>query len=165
MSQRRIAVLLVNVLVFVVFAELVSLTIFYYQTGHLFYAYRKPYPSFPETRDRRLTGDGLHPYFGPTHKSGHPFDVPASLLDAPPQRRAVSSDPATQVDLGRAMRRLSPTLRAVVYLHFFEDRTLNRVAAELSIPESTAKTRLYEALRRLQRALPGYGPSNAGEQT
>ena len=63
------------------------------------------------------------------------------------------------------MRRLSPTLRAVVYLHFFEDRTLNRVAAELSIPESTAKTRLYEALRRLQRALPGYGPSNAGEQT
>ena len=75
-----------------------------------------------------------------------------------------TSDPAVQVDLGRAMRRLSPTLRAVVYLHFFEDRTLNRVAAELSIPESTAKTRLYEALRRLQRALPGYGTSNAGEQ-
>jgi len=99
MAQRRIAVVLVNVIVFVVCAELVSLTIFYYQTGHLFYAYRKPYPSFPETRDRRLTGDGLHPYFGPTHKSGHTFDVPASLLDAPPERRAVSSDPATQVGL------------------------------------------------------------------
>ena len=76
MSQRRIAVLLVNVLVFVVFAELVSLTIYYYDTGHLFYLHRKTYELIPETRDRRLTGEGLHPYFGPTHKSGYPFDLP-----------------------------------------------------------------------------------------
>ena len=75
-----------------------------------------------------------------------------------------TSDPALQVDLGRAVRRLSPAQRAVVYLHFFEDQTLNQVATELRLPESTVKSRLYEALRRLQRALPGYGPSNAGEQ-
>jgi len=74
-----------------------------------------------------------------------------------------SSDPAIQVDLERAVRRLSPALRAVVYLHYYEDQTLTRLAAELSIPESTAKTRLYEALRRLERALPGYARS--GEQT
>ena len=72
-------------------------------------------------------------------------------------------DPAVQVDLERAVRRLSPGLRAVVYLHYYEDQTLTRVAAELSIPESTAKTRLYEALRRLQRALPGY--AQPGERT
>jgi RNA polymerase sigma-70 factor (ECF subfamily) len=72
-------------------------------------------------------------------------------------------DPATQVDLARAVRRLSPKLRAVVYLHYYEDRTLGSVAAELNIPESTAKTRLYEALRRLQAALVGYAKS--GEQT
>ena len=75
-----------------------------------------------------------------------------------------TSDPALQVDLGRAVRRLSPAQRAVVYLHFFEDQTLNQIATELRLPESTVKSRLYEALRRLQRALPGYGPSNAGEQ-
>ena len=75
-----------------------------------------------------------------------------------------TSDLALQVDLGRAVRRLSPAQRAVVYLHFFEDQTLNQIATELRLPESTVKSRLYEALRRLQRALPGYGPSNAGEQ-
>jgi len=32
--MRRIAVVLVNVIVFVVCAELVSLTVFHYQTGH-----------------------------------------------------------------------------------------------------------------------------------
>lgn len=75
-----------------------------------------------------------------------------------------SSDPALRLDMAQAVRRLSPTLRAVVYLHFYEDLTLVQVASELGIPESTAKTRLYEALRRLQRALPGYAPSNSGEQ-
>ena len=75
-------------------------------------------------------------------------------------------DPGTHVDLARAVRRLSPKLRAVVYLHYYEDRTLTSIARELSIPESTAKTRLYLALRRLQRALPGYAPpSSAGGQT
>jgi DNA-directed RNA polymerase specialized sigma24 family protein len=75
-------------------------------------------------------------------------------------------DAATQVDLARAVRRLSPKLRAVVYLHYYEDRTLASIATQLSIPGSTAKTRLYEALRQLQRALPGYAPpSNAGERT
>ena len=73
----------------------------------------------------------------------------------------VTADPAVQLDLARAVRRLSRRLRAVIYLHFFEDQTLNRVASELGIPEATAKTRLYAALRKLQRALPGYGPSNA----
>jgi len=72
-------------------------------------------------------------------------------------------DPAVHLDLAGALRRLSPALRAVVYLHYYEDQTLTRVAAELSIPESTAKTRLYEALRRLHRALPGY--DQPGEQT
>lgn len=74
-----------------------------------------------------------------------------------------TDDSATQLDLARAIRGLSPALRAVVYLHFYEDQTLRQVAEELSIPESTAKTRLYEALSRLRRALPGYGTANAGE--
>jgi RNA polymerase sigma-70 factor, ECF subfamily len=73
-------------------------------------------------------------------------------------------DSATRLDLERAVRRLSPTLRAVVYLHFYEDMTFSQLAAALRIPNSTAKTRLYEALRRLQRALPGYRSSEPGAQ-
>ena len=73
-----------------------------------------------------------------------------------------TADPTVHVDLTRALRRLSPKLRAVIFLHFYEDQTLNQVALQLSIPESTVKTRLYEALLRLQRALPGYGSSKAG---
>lgn len=98
MSQRRIAVLLVNVLVFVVFAELVSLTIYYYDTGHLFYLHRKTYELIPETRDRRLTGEGLHPYFGPTHKSGYPFDLPESLRTPRVSERGASQPPRVETN-------------------------------------------------------------------
>jgi RNA polymerase sigma-70 factor (ECF subfamily) len=74
--------------------------------------------------------------------------------------RVVSQEPqpdATQaLDVGRAVARLSPQLRAVIFLHFFEDLTLKAVATELRIPEGTVKTRLYEALRRLEGSLAGY---------
>jgi len=69
---------------------------------------------------------------------------------------------ATRLDVGRAVARLSPQLRAVIFLHFFEDLTLKAVAMELRIPEGTVKTRLYEALRRLEGSLSGY--SAPGEQ-
>lgn len=75
---------------------------------------------------------------------------------------APQADAAQRLDVGRAVARLSPQLRAVIFLHFFEDLTLKAVATELGIPEGTAKTRLYEALRRLEGSLAGY--SAPGEQ-
>ncbi|HEY8678980.1 MAG TPA: sigma-70 family RNA polymerase sigma factor [Candidatus Dormibacteraeota bacterium] len=74
-------------------------------------------------------------------------------------------DATLHLDMATAIQRLSPKLRAVVFLHFYEDLTLARIATELGIPESTAKTRLYEALRRLQRFLPAYTGSKSGERT
>ena len=62
-------IVLVNVLVFCVLAELLALFLFYNETGRLFYTYRKPYEPIGNTAGR-LTGDGLHPYFGPTHRHG-----------------------------------------------------------------------------------------------
>lgn len=70
--------------------------------------------------------------------------------------RAPETDATQHLDVGRAVARLSPELRAVIFLHFFEDLTLKAVAAELRIPEGTVKTRLYEALRRLEGSLAGY---------
>src|SRR2546423_14849014 len=41
-------------------------------------------------------------------------------------------DPAAHLDLARAVRRLTPKLRAVIFLHFYADQTLNQVASGLS---------------------------------
>lgn len=76
---KRLALFAFSVLVFAVSAELISLVVYYYQTGHLFYTFRNTYALIPETKARALTSVGLHPYFGPTHKAGLPFDIPAAL--------------------------------------------------------------------------------------
>ena len=81
MLRRALWVIVVNVVVFCVLAESVALFIFYNQTGRLFYAYQKPYEPITETAQGRLTGDGLHPYFGPTHRQGYPFDIPEPLRE------------------------------------------------------------------------------------
>ena len=81
MLRRTLGVVLVNVIVFCVLAELLALFLFYNETGRLFYTYRKPYEPIAETQQGRLTGDGLHPYFGPTHRQGYPFDIPEALRE------------------------------------------------------------------------------------
>jgi hypothetical protein len=77
----------VNALLFCALAEGASLFLYYIDTGGLYYTSRPVYelPTAP-IQEGRLTGEALHPYFGPTHKPGVPFDVPASLRapDAPP---------------------------------------------------------------------------------
>jgi hypothetical protein len=78
--RRRAATVAINLVVFVVLAEVVSLAVYYIQTGGFFYIHRKTYKPIPETQDRRLTPNALHPYFGPTHRPGHPFSMPAALL-------------------------------------------------------------------------------------
>jgi hypothetical protein len=83
MLRRSLVLVLVNVIVFCLFAELVALAVFYEDTGHLFYFYRKTFDVIPDSGEGRLTGDGLHPYFGPTHAPGLPFDIPEALRDSP----------------------------------------------------------------------------------
>ncbi|HKH69909.1 MAG TPA: hypothetical protein VKA59_01100 [Vicinamibacterales bacterium] len=81
MLRRTLGVVLVNVIVSCVLAELLALFLFYNDTGRLFYTYQKPYEPIAETKQGRLTGDGLHPYFGPTHREGYPFDIPEPLRE------------------------------------------------------------------------------------
>lgn len=83
MLRRTLGVVLVNAIVFCVLAELLALVVFYNDTGRLFYTYRKPYEPIAETQQGRLTGDGLHPYFGPSHRQGYPFDIPEPLRETP----------------------------------------------------------------------------------
>ncbi|HEY7187693.1 MAG TPA: hypothetical protein VH436_14155 [Vicinamibacterales bacterium] len=89
MVRRALTVVLVNAVVFVMLIEALGLMAYYEDTGHLFYLHSKTYEPIPETKAQRLTFDGLHPYFGPTHAPGAPFDIPESLRD--------SASPATRL--------------------------------------------------------------------
>jgi hypothetical protein len=79
-SRRRAATIAINVVIFVVLAEIVSLAVYYVQHGGLFYVHRRTYEPVPEAQTGALTANALHPYFGPTHRPGIPFSVPEILL-------------------------------------------------------------------------------------
>ena len=71
-----------SLIVFCVAAELAGLAVYYVDTGALFYVHRKAYPELlPVPQDRLVVGEALHPYFGPTHLPGTPFDIPAALRE------------------------------------------------------------------------------------
>ena len=82
--KRALLVVIVNVVVFCAAAELLALAIFYYQHGWLFYLdpYRPAIALIQEPPNQGLTAVGLHPYFGPTHRPGIPFDLPPELQTA-----------------------------------------------------------------------------------
>jgi RNA polymerase sigma factor (sigma-70 family) len=61
----------------------------------------------------------------------------------------VEPDTTIQSGAALAMTHLSPRLRAIVFLHFYEGIPIAEVAHELGIAEPTAKTQLSEALGRL----------------
>src|SRR4030095_13175793 len=80
-SWQVLRLLVVNAVVFCVVAEVLALGIFYYAHGWLFYVdpYRPTIARIEEGSGDALTAVGLHPYFGPTHRPGIPFDLPAQL--------------------------------------------------------------------------------------
>ena len=60
----------------------------------------------------------------------------------------------SEVDLvRRAFSRLDPDKRAILVLHHVEERSVTDIAQLLTIPEGTAKWRLFSARRALDRAL------------
>jgi hypothetical protein len=70
MWRRHLALIGINLLVFVVLAEAIALVLHYFDTGWLFYARRPTYPLIEEAAQGSLTADALHPYFGPIHRPG-----------------------------------------------------------------------------------------------
>lgn len=57
------------------------------------------------------------------------------------------------IDLRNAVARLAASDRALLVLHYWQRLTIAECAAELGIPDGTAKSRLHTALARLRRAL------------
>jgi RNA polymerase sigma-70 factor (ECF subfamily) len=56
-------------------------------------------------------------------------------------------------ELRAALERLSPNHREVVWLCYFEDRSLSDIAQIAGCPENTVKTRLFHARRQLRSEL------------
>ena len=75
------------------------------------------------------------------------------LLDAPPERPARSVDPASRLDVERALATLSPSLRAVLVLKEVEGFTHAEIAAMLGISVGASEVRLHRALRQLRQLL------------
>jgi RNA polymerase sigma-70 factor (ECF subfamily) len=73
-------------------------------------------------------------------------------LDALPERTA--PDPSErlihELELHRAMARLTPEQRGLLLLHYQLDMPVQEMATVLSLRPGTVKSRLHRALRRLQ---------------
>lgn len=67
-----------------------------------------------------------------------------------------SSDVERSVVVRQALAALSPTQLAVVFLHYWEDLTLERVATGLGVGVGTARSHLDRAKRRLRPLLPDF---------
>jgi RNA polymerase sigma-70 factor, ECF subfamily len=76
--------------------------------------------------------------------------------DAPlPDRRALDDveGVAGRVDVARALDQLTPQDRALILLRYMQDRSHPEIAAQLRIPEATARVRLHRAQKRLRSLL------------
>jgi len=66
------------------------------------------------------------------------------------------SDGTTTLDVWRALAALSPELRDVIVLFYFDDLKTADIAAILGVPHPTVRTRLARARDRLRNILEGY---------
>jgi RNA polymerase sigma-70 factor (ECF subfamily) len=80
---------------------------------------------------------------------------PASALDTTTELTDSSASEAIdriamQIDIGRAIERLSPDERKLIALRYSHDYSQPEVARRLDIPEGTAKVRLHRVRKRLE---------------
>jgi hypothetical protein len=81
MARRYIRTFAVNLILFGLFAEIAGLFLYYVNTGAFFDTHQRAAEQIPDTPEGRLSGDALHPYFGPTHMPGLPLQIPPELRD------------------------------------------------------------------------------------
>jgi RNA polymerase sigma-70 factor, ECF subfamily len=73
--------------------------------------------------------------------------------DAPSYDQGFSSDSTEAMDVWRALAALSPQLREVTVLFYFDDLPTDEIAGILSIPHATVRTRLLRAREHLRPLL------------
>ncbi len=83
----------------------------------------------------------------------YPMGAPAELPEVPCEAFAELLGRSTSDELVRALGALPKVLREAVVLRYFEDCTVEEVAATLGVPVGTAKSRLYNARVALYESL------------
>jgi RNA polymerase sigma-70 factor (ECF subfamily) len=83
---------------------------------------------------------------------GAAFAAEAPPIDDSARRMETAADAAP---LARAIADLPPEQRAAVALFYIEDLTVAEIAAAMSVPAGTVKTRLMHARAKLRSALKG----------
>ena len=83
-------------------------------------------------------------------RRGRCVTAPQELLEAAPDEGGLSGL-EERMDLYSALDLLPAEDKAYVILKYFEGKTFAQIAGELDVPEATAKTRVYRALKRLRR--------------
>ena len=121
-------------------------------------AYIRAWRSLPGLRDPDKFDGWLHRLLVRScidtlrRRGARPFEVELQPFDGP-----AIADPATEVVerelIDDALRRLDPTWRAVVVLHFFLGMSLPEAASTLGIPLGTAKSRLHRSLGLMRLAI------------
>jgi RNA polymerase sigma-70 factor, ECF subfamily len=76
-----------------------------------------------------------------------------TVLTLPEVRGSQDRDDWVDVDLREAVRALSPSDRAAIYLHFYLDLTVEEVATSIGISPAAARSRIYRAVGRIRSRL------------
>jgi RNA polymerase sigma factor (sigma-70 family) len=76
-----------------------------------------------------------------------------SVLTLPDVRGSQEDGDWVDLELREAVRALSPSDRAAIYLHFYLDLTVEEVAASLGIGPAAARSRIYRAVGRIRSRL------------
>lgn len=75
---------------------------------------------------------------------------------APVYEQGFSADTTEAMDVWRALAELSPQLRDITVLFYFDDLKTEEIAGILRVPHSTVRTRLMRARERLRSILGDY---------
>ena len=87
---------------------------------------------------------------------GTPADGTAPAPANPPvAESAPAADPDTRLEVQRALQALDPKYRGVVYLFYYEDYPVKRIAQCLGLTQTTVRTRLDRARKQLKQLLGG----------
>ena len=89
------------------------------------------------------------------HRATRPVTPTADIASLVPPGASPTEHVAEAMAVRVALRRLSSGQRELVRLAYFEHLTQQEIATRLGLPLGTVKSRTFEALRVLRRALAG----------